>query len=1351
MSEYTPDDATSVRRRTVLGGIAGLGAAGLWAGVAGATDDYAPHELTARGIDSHHPGHPLFVEVGDTLWNSAWVSEELIGGRDNLAPRIPDATADPENYEADDFTWSIVDRPEDSEAELTFASSLLEDEPRYDEGRENVTEFEADVPGSYVLELAVAGGDEAHPLTIHAFPEAEGAAGGPPRLELEAAYDGDEFVIETNAQLAPNSRATRDDLEVVFLADDRDALATDDIEVDGLTGSVPADALEGEPARVHAVVYDGTHHSVLDTVELEPDGDVRLPNRAPEWMKDGVMYQIFPRSWAGERGETTFADLVDGVEYLDDLGVDAVWLTPVVPAESVDKLFGNNNLSGFDEDELPGGGPHGYDTNDYFGIAEDLTFDGLEPIEAYKAFVDACHERDIKVVFDLVINHAGRGHPYFQDTIADQEDRPPAEDWEYPPVHEWDEESKYFDWWDRFDVQGRHGDEQFEPAPRAAGFWDLPSMPAWNFDNVAVREHFLAIAEFWSGEVGVDGFRCDIAWGAPHSIWKDIREVFRSNNSEFLMLDEAIPKDRAFSENEFDMHFDTDGFTTTTHDVADGRASPTNLYDDVRARQNDGFPDYSLLLNAVENHDEVRLLNQTAADIYDPNHDDLTDDDWDRAAAVQRACWAAGVTLPGVPFVYYGQERQISRYGEGRHMGEDDNRGYQDGELNIGADVRPGGRQRAFMNWDEYDEAHLEFYRDLISTYHDLDALKNDASLVGEWYESDDRVLVFGRDGSQVDGLEGPERVVVVVNFEEEGSATVDLRADVHGDDLFTGSDVTAHEDGERRTVEVGSVAILETPTFFAVGDRIANLTVSPGTDHGDGRVNYPTDDRFVDGIFDLTNLSIHDGGQTYQFRVEIGGDLVDHEGYDGGFSEQHLQFYLREEAKDGTTEARTGVNATFEAPYQYRIVVDGEHGTRLESHDGSHLADGTVAANPADDSILVDVPKDALESALESMELAVLMLGYDPDADGNVRPVEEDRTKTTFGGALNEYASNVIDVTTPGGVEQFQALAYSEGSVPTIPYVPLATDLEEFHRFDEPTGEGYGPGTYEYPTSDDFYEGAWDIDELTVSASRDHVEFAFTMATEVENPWALPRPFSHQFFQIYVYDPEADGPESVEGRAGLNADMAAPYHYRVVVNGETTEAVEDADGGTVTSDVETDAEDRTVTIRVPADAIGWDEDADGGLGISALVAPFDGFGDGDVRAIGEDAGEYVIGGGTGENDPHVMDLVTPEGVERADVLGSYDAETNVTLPFVELGDVDLPEGSTVEAPADEDDDDDEDDAAEAEPDHDDEDDDDDDGDALETDDADDGMPGFGTVATGVGVAGGAAYAANRLSGDDDE
>ncbi|MFC7230979.1 glucodextranase DOMON-like domain-containing protein [Saliphagus sp. GCM10025308] len=404
-------------------------------------------------------------------------------------------------------------------------------------------------------------------------------------------------------------------------------------------------------------------------------------------------------------------------------------------------------------------------------------------------------------------------------------------------------------------------------------------------------------------------------------------------------------------------------------------------------------------------------------------------------------------------------------------------------------------------------------------------------------------------------------------------------------------------------------------------------------------------------------------------------------------------------------------------------------------------------------------------------------MLGYDPDAPGNVMQAEAEATETTFGGAQNDSAPNAIDVVTPADVDWYRGLAYSDGTRATVQYIPLVTTLEPVATFDEPTGEPYGPGTYEYPTSDDFYEGAWDIDELTVSASRDHVEFAFTMASEIQNPWGLPRGFSHQFFQVYVHDPDADVEGTTEGRTGLNANMATPYHYRVVVNGESVKSVESAAGDSVSSNVETNVEGGTVSVRVPADAIGWDVDVDGGIGIAALVAPFDGYGDGAIRGIAPEAGEYVIGGGTGENDPAVMDMVTPEGVDRVEVLSESDGSVP-QLPFVVLGDVDLPEagdgsssdgsdgsdGSGGSEGADGDDGSDGDGAdnngSDADGNGNDENESTDESNGGSSDDSgsggnggseDDGLPGFGAVVGTAGVAGGTALAAKRLAREDDE
>ncbi|PSQ08513.1 hypothetical protein BRC93_15205 [Halobacteriales archaeon QS_5_70_15] len=815
-------------------------------------DRFAPR----TPVESHHPGPPRFVSVGEPIRDPVFVLgadttglgvdvDVEVGGHDGFAPRLPRLGRDPEAYAPGDFEWSIVSAPAGSDGDvLSFATSTTA-VPRFDAGRDHAAEFEADTPGRYLLELDAP--DGTHELTVHAFPEPTDDP--PPRLGLEAEFDrrGGRFRVESNAALAPDSDAAPGEPRVAFLADDRDPLSTDGIAVgpDGRSATVPADALDGEPCRVHAAAFDGRRASVADVVELRPDGGVELPNRPPEWLHDAVVYQVFPRSWAGERGATTFRTLVEGdpetgargVDYLADLGVDVVWLTPVVPAGSV-------------EAERPGGGPHGYDTTDYFGVAADLAPSGTDPLEAYAAFVDACHDRGIRVCFDLVVSHAGWGIEEFASTVAASTGRGPSGSRGDGPdpfrVLRWDERARTFDWWDRVDVPRYARDGTvLETAPRQTGFADIRSMPNWNYGNVAAREYLLGVVDFWSRAVGVDGFRCDIAFGVQHGFWREVRELVRANDAEFFMLDEAVPNDPAFAESQFDAHVDTTGFTYAAQDLVRGlsdrrdaperardpddrgeshsrsRSHPDSLVETVLDRRNRGHPDHSLLLNSIENHDEHRLLNVATVDPLAPDHDEVTDAEWDRAMGLQRAAFAAAVTLPGVPTVYYGAERAISRYGTGRVQNEgdggdgtegasgddrtdgadavdgtDDDRGRTPGgAIDPDADVRPGGRQRAFVNWGRYDETHLAFYRRLIECYHDLDALGADAALDPLGTGTDAAVTCFVRDASGLGDVSGPESVFVAVNFESD-PVEVDLPpavdpTDLAGRSTATGSTVT--------------------------------------------------------------------------------------------------------------------------------------------------------------------------------------------------------------------------------------------------------------------------------------------------------------------------------------------------------------------------------------------------------------------------------------------------------------------------------------------------------------------------------------------------------------------------------
>ncbi len=957
---------------------------------------------TGRGADSHHPGQPRVVAVGSAIINPAFVGA-IYGSdsgdfrnRDHFSPRLPVLRRDPDEYDADEFEWSIADRPDGSVAELSFSTPTNENQPRYDHGRGHVTEFIPDEPGRYTLRLDAP--DGTHEQTIYAVPEPTDPDAGQPRVELDATVVDDEFRVEATPKLAPSRDAPTLLLDVTFLVDDRDSLAEDAMSVEDTTAHVPLDALDGESVRIHAVAYDGNLPSVVDTVELSPDGDASLPNRPPSWLDDSVIYEIFTRSFHGERGGTDFDVLTERVDYLDELGVDVVWLTPIVPSVSGAM-------------DLPGGGPHGYDTLDYFDVALDLTASGTTPIEAYKQFIEACHDRDIKVLFDLVANHCGRDHEFFQASIGEATDR--AGEW--PHVESWDDDSKYYDWFHRVHQSRYDGaGEQVEPEPRVTGFYDHLHMPNWNYDNLAVREHMLAVADFWSGEVGVDGFRCDIAWGVPHDFWKDVREVVRGNDSEFLMLDETIPHDSSFAENEFDAHFDTAEYTETAHAVARGEVEAFELLESVKARADKGFPDYTRLLNATENHDEKRLLNEA---IHAGAYDD--------PESVQRACWAAGIALPGVPFVYYGQERAISRHGENRHLGPGDPREN---------DVRPGGMQRAFMNWDEYDADHLAFYRRLIDRYHDLDALKPAAGLEEVWHQSADNVLAFGRDASDLDDVSGPERVVAIVNFEDGKPAQVQLPAAVDTTDVITGEDVAVERTGTTTTVEVETIAVLETPTFDPLGEPIVEWR-NDSKYRRRNAYDMPTHETFDEACFDLQRFEVREFADSYQFVFEF--DSIENVwNRERGFSLQFPQIYVRDpEAGYGGLRAAPGVDATFESVYQRRILARPEGMVGVETAHGSLVGTGGAEALTDRDAVLVWVNKDDLPDLSET-ELVPLVAGYDASQKYDVRGTSEEATDWTFGtGQIEGTPPNVVDLITPAGVDRDDALAPFADGVARIPY----------------------------------------------------------------------------------------------------------------------------------------------------------------------------------------------------------------------------------------------------------------------------------------------------------------------------
>jgi glycosidase len=542
-----------------------------------------------------HPGPPRFIAVGDVV---------------ELSPRDPAPKAA--------YRWSITEAPIASDTQL---------------GDDPVVEFVPDVPGRYVVTLETP--HEEYDRSIRVFPgeqrptgraaaagirganrysgmsgysgasgsarplesaqsgfasgsgsgargQTAGGADGRPRVRLDARIEGDDIVVRATPKPHPDSGRSADDLDVEFLLDDRDDVDRESVNGTDRELRVPLAAVD-DRLRVHGVAV-GASYSVADAVGVERLGDgedvaIERLNDPPAWATESTLYEIYVRGFAAddETAETTFEALENRLEYIDELGVDTLWLTPVLQHD---------------------GAPHGYNITDFFAIADDLG-----DRKDYEQFVEAAHDRGMRVLFDFVANHSARDHPWFKDAYEDP-DSP------YRDRYEWQtsgEPGTYFD-------------------------WEL--IANFDFSSLDVRRHLLDAADTWADLV--DGFRCDMAWAVPESFWRELRDRLKSRHPEFLLLDETIPYIADFHEGMFDVHFDTTLYFTLRQ-VGNGHEPAAAILDAVEGRTRSSFPDHAAFMLYLENHDETRYIVECG----------------DEAA---KAAAGALFTLPGLPMLYGGQE-----------------------------------------------------------------------------------------------------------------------------------------------------------------------------------------------------------------------------------------------------------------------------------------------------------------------------------------------------------------------------------------------------------------------------------------------------------------------------------------------------------------------------------------------------------------------------------------------------------------------------------------------------------------------------------------------------------------------
>ena len=330
----------------------------------------------------------------------------------------------------------------------------------------------------------------------------------------------------------------------------------------------------------------------------------------PQWAANKVVYQIFPSRFAATQPVdkelwykapiTPMDDLhgnlrgiIEHLDYIKDLGIDVVYLTPIFKSNSC----------------------HKYDTIDYYQV--DPSFGTTEDL---KELVQKSHERGMKVVLDAVYNHSGREFFAFQDIL------------------EKGEKSKYLDWYfiDELPPSGEWGE-----IPNFKCFGYYGGMPKLNLKNPEVEKYITDVACYWIKECDIDGWRLDVGDEISHFFWKNFRKAIKAVKKDMLIIGEIWHYAGDFLEgDEWDTVMNYPFYLNLIDLLADEKINVSQFVQNLgylKGRLNKKC--YPLMWNLIDSHDTARFLHLC--------HDNKKK---------QHLAAAFQLLMPGMPMVYYGDE-----------------------------------------------------------------------------------------------------------------------------------------------------------------------------------------------------------------------------------------------------------------------------------------------------------------------------------------------------------------------------------------------------------------------------------------------------------------------------------------------------------------------------------------------------------------------------------------------------------------------------------------------------------------------------------------------------------------------
>ena len=377
-------------------------------------------------------------------------------------------------------------------------------------------------------------------------------------------------------------------------------------------------------------------------IQVKEDMDMQK-----KWWHDKVAYQIYPKSFCDTNGDGIgdLRGIISKLDYLKELGVDIIWLSPIYKSPFVDQ---------------------GYDISDYYAIAEEFG-----TMEEFDELLAEAKKRDMYLIMDLVVNHCSDKHEWFQKALADP-DGPYADYFYFRKGKNGNPPSNY---------RSYFGGNCWEPVPGSDKYYFhmfAKEQPDLNWENPKLREEIYRMINWWLNK-GLAGFRIDAIINIKKdlafpdmepdgddglaSCWRMVENVEGVDALLEDLKNHTFAKKDAFTVGEvFNIgvedlpdfigengHFSTI-FDFSAHMLSDGEhgwydAPPISfdawkkaITDSQMRVQNVGFE-----ANIIENHDEPRGVSRFLPD-YAQNADGA------------KMLGTVSVLLRGIPFIYQGQE-----------------------------------------------------------------------------------------------------------------------------------------------------------------------------------------------------------------------------------------------------------------------------------------------------------------------------------------------------------------------------------------------------------------------------------------------------------------------------------------------------------------------------------------------------------------------------------------------------------------------------------------------------------------------------------------------------------------------